>query len=147
MAEVTKQIGPLTKQVDKLDSNLERLYNSNGGPPGYIQNARAEDKREREIDNSRFDMIFAMLQEFKDAVKPVTLFMSNQEQKEKDLALGLRQTEKRSNRNLVILGLVFSAISLLSANMQGCKNAAHSFFSPDQNNHSAVSLPQQSDSR
>ena len=59
MQEVQRQIGPLAEQVAKIGNNVERLYNSNGGPPGYLQTARSEDK-------GRFEMIFNILDEHKD---------------------------------------------------------------------------------
>ncbi len=136
MQEVTNQITPLKDRVDKFDTTLQRLFNTNGGPEGFLQSARREDntrfQNEKEINDSRFDMIFATLQEFKDALKPVTLFMSNQEQKEKDLAQGIKNTEKRSSRNLILLGLAFTAVQIIAGNMQGCKHAAQSFLSDQQ---------------
>ena len=139
MQEVTNQILPLKTTVDRLDRTVRSLYRNGGeGAPGYLETAR-------EIDNGRFDMIFNTLQEFKDALKPVTLFMNNQEQKEKDLAKGIKDTASKSARNLVILGLVFTAISLVTGNMQGCRNAAHSFFSADQPAHPALNASQSGD--
>lgn len=129
MAEVAKQIGPLAQQVSTLGNTIERLYNSNGGPPGFLQTAR-------DVDNGRFDMIFSMFQEFKDDIKPLKKFMSDHISKEEQRADDLSDHNRRMNVKLVVLGLVFSAVSILSANMQGCRNAAHSFFSTDQVNHS-----------
>lgn len=150
MEKIALQIGPLEKRVEKFDSTLQRLFNTNGGPEGFLQSARREDNvrfdNEKNINDGRFDMIFNMLQEFKDAIKPVTTFIASSQSKEEQKNEDIKSLEKRSTTRLVILGLVFSAISIISANMQGCRNAAHSFFSPDQG-HSAVHFPQTSDSR
>ena len=137
MAEVARQIGPLAQQVNTLGNNIERLYNSNGGPPGFLQTARTED-------NGRFKMIFDMLEKFEDSIKPLKKFMDDHTAMEAQKAKDIAALEKKSNVRLAILALVFSAISILSANMQGCKSAAHSFLNPPQGEHSALQLPQDS---
>lgn len=46
VAEVHRLLSPLTEKVDKLDKNMRSLYsNGSGGPPGYLENARAEDDK------------------------------------------------------------------------------------------------------
>ena len=77
MQEVQRQIGPLAEQVAKIGNNVERLYNSNGGPPGYLQTARSEDK-------GRFEMIFNILDEHKADIQPIKDFMRDHEIREKD---------------------------------------------------------------
>ncbi len=77
MQEVTRQLGPLTERVGTLGNNIERLYNSNGGPPGFLQTARSED-------NGRFDMIFNILDEHKADIQPIKEFMRDHEHREKD---------------------------------------------------------------
>ena len=47
MEEVTRQIGPLAVTVTRMDKTLRSLYRNGsdpGGPPGYLETARAEDK-------------------------------------------------------------------------------------------------------
>ena len=51
MSEVDRQLGPLESKIGTLSNSIERLYNSNGGPPGFLQTARKEDE-------NRFDTIF-----------------------------------------------------------------------------------------
>jgi hypothetical protein len=44
--EVQKQIAPLAATVTVMDKTLRSLYsNGSGGPPGFLETARAEDKR------------------------------------------------------------------------------------------------------
>ena len=148
MAEVARQIGPLAQQVNTLGNNIERLYNSNGGPPGFLQQARREDdarfENEKKVNDGRFDMIFDMLKEFKESIRPLKKFMDDHTAMEAQKAKDIAALEKKSNVRLAILALVFSAISIISANMQGCKSAAHSFLNPPQGEHSALQLPQDS---
>ena len=43
--EVHSQLNPLKTTVDRLDRTVRSLYsNGSGGPPGYLETARAEDK-------------------------------------------------------------------------------------------------------
>ena len=154
MAEVAKQIGPLSKQVDKLGSNLDRLFNTNGGPEGFLQSARREDntrfQTEKDINDGRFDMIFAMFQEFKDDLKPLKQFMGEHLAKEqqkavddgvKEAALAARveDSERRFKRWLALATLVLGLLTFVM-NLRGCSQMK-AFFSPDQVNHS-LNMPQ-----
>ena len=65
MAEVTRQLGPLEDKIDRATNSIERLFNSNGGPPGYLQTARAED-------NKRFETVFKILEEHKLSMRPLS---------------------------------------------------------------------------
>ena len=43
--EVHSQLNPLKTTVDRLDRTVRSLYsNGSGGPPGYLETARAEDQ-------------------------------------------------------------------------------------------------------
>ena len=45
MIEVKSQLTPLNTTVDRLDRTVRSLYsNGSGGPPGYLETARAEDE-------------------------------------------------------------------------------------------------------
>jgi hypothetical protein len=130
MAEVAKQIGPLAKQVDKLGSNIDRLFNTNGGPEGFLQSARREDntrfENEKKINDGRFDMIFNMFQEFKDDLKPLKAFMrdhlSKEEQKKIDddakeamLAAKVDESERRFKRYMALMTLGLAILMALIA--------------------------------
>lgn len=47
--EVNSQLNPLKETVDRLDKTVRSLYrNGSGGPPGYLETARAEDNEWKE---------------------------------------------------------------------------------------------------
>ena len=99
MQEVQRQIGPLAEQVAKIGNNVERLYNSNGGPPGYLQTARSEDK-------GRFEMIFNILDEHKADIQPINDFMRDHEIREKD-------RDRRFDRRMAKWMLLFAALGTI----------------------------------
>lgn len=48
-SEVESKMLPLTQKVDKIDRRLLGLWsNGSGGPPGYLETARDEDKRRQD---------------------------------------------------------------------------------------------------
>ena len=134
MVEVTRQLGPLAEQVGKLSNNVERLYNTNGGPPGYLQTARAEDNR-------RFEMIFKILEEHKEAIDPIKEAITANAGKEAQRRQDDKKLEKKFNTRLVIFGLVLSVISILAGNLQGCKRVANALTTSEVNTQNAT-IPQ-----
>ena len=76
MAEVTRQLAPLEAKVDRTHYAVERLFNTNGGPEGYLQAARRED-------NNRFQQIFSILEEHKTDIQPLKSFLELHEDREK----------------------------------------------------------------
>jgi len=134
--EVAKQIGPLAQQVVQLSNHLERLYNSNGGPPGFLQTARKED-------DGRFEMIFAILDEHKDDIKPIKDFIQEHEAREEQAEKDKGELNRKLNVKLVIGGLLLSLVTFLNGNLSGCKGAARSLLTPDANPaHSQNNAPQ-----
>jgi hypothetical protein len=98
MQEVQRQLGPLAEQVGKLTLNSERLFNTNGGPPGFLQSARSEDKK-------TFQQIFKTLDEHKEDIKPLKDFLKEhsirEEEREKERreqAEALAKTVKEADR-------------------------------------------------
>lgn len=123
MQEVTRQLGPLAEQVGRLSNNVERLYNTNGGPPGYLQTARAED-------NGRFQMIFSILEEHKEDIQPIKDFIRNH-QNEAALRLSDRESlSKKFDRRLAVYMVILTAIAIFSPHLQGCRKAAVSIIDP-----------------
>jgi len=57
--EVHNQVGPLKSTVDRLDRTVRSLYsNGSGGPPGFLEVAREEDKkRQGELDGKLDDLL------------------------------------------------------------------------------------------
>ena len=99
MQEVHRQLGPLADRVAKIANHIERLYNSNGGPPGFLQTARKEDQ-------GRFDMIFNILDEHKSDIQPIKDFMRDHEIREKD-------RDRRFDRRMAKWMLLFAALGTL----------------------------------
>jgi hypothetical protein len=123
VAEITRQLQPVESAVANMDKRLERLYNSNGGPPGYLQTARAED-------NGRFEMIFKILNEVNPKLRTLEDFVRDHEtaekQKEEDqaaeriaLAAKVTESEKRFKRWLG-LATLFLGILTVIMNLRGC---------------------------
>jgi hypothetical protein len=118
--EVTKQIGPLAVQISAVKETMRSLCrNGEKGAPGFLETAR-------EIDNGRFDMIFKMLQEFKDDLKPLKKFMddhqSKEEQRGKDrtqeamvLAAKVSDSERRFKRYTTLMTVALAALMALIA--------------------------------
>ena len=77
MQEVTTQLVPLAKQVGILGNNFERLFNTNGGPEGFLQ---TEGKKT----DGRFKMVFNVLEEHKDDLGPIKDFIKAHEVREKE---------------------------------------------------------------
>jgi hypothetical protein len=77
MQEVTRQLGPLADRVGLLSNNIERLYNSNGGPPGFLQTTSKEQE-------GRFKMIFNILDEHMEEIRPIKDFITSHEVREKE---------------------------------------------------------------
>ncbi len=123
MVEVTNQLAPLIKELGRVSTNQERLYNSNGGPPGFLQTARSEDK-------GTFKMIFETLEEHKEDIQPIKDFIRDHKAQEETRALDQDSLSKRLNVRLVILGIVIAALQLFAPSMQGCRKAASTLINP-----------------
>lgn len=58
MAEIQTFISPLMDKVEKQGQRLRSLYsNGSGGPPGYLEMARAEDKKTMEDLFEKIDQV------------------------------------------------------------------------------------------
>ena len=68
MQEITRQLGPLTDRVGILSNNFERLFNTNGGPKGFLQS-------EGEKTDGQFKMVFNILDEHMDEIRPMKDFI------------------------------------------------------------------------
>lgn len=128
MAEVTRQLGPLEAKIDHTRFAVERLFNSNGGPPGYLQTARKED-------NDRFEMIFKILQEHKDDISPVKEFIRDHEVIEK-------MRDRNFRRYIAIWSLAVAIFMGLLALWDHKEAILHSLMAPTPQAHSELSIPQ-----
>lgn len=124
MAEVTSQLKPLEAKVDRATNAVERLYNTNGGPPGFLQTARAED-------NKRFEMIFNILDEHKEAMTPLSNFLLTHS------ALDAER-EKRIKRFFALCSLIVSIFMALLELYSHREAIIHSLETPPAVQHSQI---------
>ncbi len=119
MAKVNNQVAPLKTTVERLSGNLDRLYNTNGGPPGFLQTARKEDERMRAEDQKTFAKVFDTLKEHKDDMKPLKDYIRAQEireeQRERDRRASERERreveEKREKERIAAEGEIASRLA------------------------------------
>lgn len=136
MEEVQNHIGPLRIAVESQGRTLRSLYsNGSGGPPGYLEKARDEDKEWK-------NEMFLKLDEFLKRLGQVERFVVIHQATEAQIVIDRKELNRKLNIKLIIVGLVISVVSILSANISSCKNAAKSFLADP--NHSTLSLPQNS---
>ena len=113
-SEVQNQLAPLRQAVEQQGKSLRSLYsNGSGGPPGFLETARAED-------NDRFQRIFDALGKLRPLEDFVTKHNATEEQREKDrierdktIADKLDESDKRLNARLAFAGLVVAILALL----------------------------------
>jgi len=137
VAEVMRQLAPLEAKVDRTHYAVERLFNTNGGPEGYLQGARRED-------NARFEEIFAILNELTKDMGAVKEFVRDHEKNDAtiaaDVAAKVKRGEWRSNRNLALATIIIAAFSLL----KGCGGPVKALLLDPSPGHSQNQLPQTS---
>ena len=105
--EVQAKLEPLRVAVEAQARMMRSLYsNGSGGPPGYLENARAEDKEWK-------SEMFEKLDNFLGRLDTVERFIVAHDALEKD-------TSRRLNIKLIAIGLLLSAISIVSANIASC---------------------------
>jgi hypothetical protein len=116
--EVQAQLRPFIAELSGVKSTLRSLYsNGSGGPPGYLETARAEDK-------ARFDQLFRMREAELDqmrAIEDALLVQKTKKEQEdldsakdaKALADKVDSSEKRFNRRITILGIILTVLTIL----------------------------------
>ena len=143
MSEIARQISPLEAKVDRTHYAVERLFNTNGGPEGWLQSRS-------KVDDDRFRMIFNMLKEHKEEMDPLKEFIvdhkAQEEQRERDratdaaaLAATVKNSQWKSNRNLALATLVLGVLTLI----KGCGPTVKAMLIPVPIGHSQL----QQDSR
>jgi hypothetical protein len=135
VAEVQNQLKPLIDTIDRHGKTLRSLYaNGSGGPPGYLEMARAEDK---DVQNR----IFIKLDKVMDRLDAVEGFIdkhnTREDQREQDrkieaesIALKLEESEKRSNRRITIWMLALAILMALFGLWDHKEAIAHSLLAP-----------------
>ncbi len=127
MAEVQNRLGPLVDKVDRQGNILRSLYaNGSGGPPGYLEMARAEDKAQDQRLFGRIDELVERLEHFAGRLDTVDEFVidhnAREKQRDKDriaeaqaVADKLDESEKRSNRRMAWWMLILAILMLIFA--------------------------------
>ena len=122
--EVQNQLEPLRKDVQAQGNRLRSLYsNGSGGPPGYLETARAEDRE-------KFTQLFGLLARVAERLDIfddfVTVHNTREEQREKDrvaqaadIASKLDNSDKKLNRRLAFGGIIISVIGVIIAGLVG----------------------------
>ena len=118
MEEVERRLEPLTRTVGVVDKTLRSLYsNGSGGPPGYLENARAEDK---EQSRRLFGLIRGL--EVRLAKVEVTIDRNSvlEDKRDEDklaaaelVAAQLKESEKKFNRRIAVIGIILSILTLI----------------------------------
>jgi hypothetical protein len=81
--EVHNQVGPIKSTVDRLDRTVRSLYsNGSGGPPGFLEIARDEDKRDKE-------KLFGLIEKIDNRVDSFDNFVTEQK--------AIREERKRAD--------------------------------------------------
>lgn len=118
--EIQNALGPLVSTVDKQGRLLYSLYsNGSGGPPGYLEMARAED-------NKRFGELLEMMEDLKRQTKKASDFITahgaQETQRERDrtrnaevLAQTVKEADRKFKRYIAIWGLILAALMAMFA--------------------------------
>lgn len=120
VAEVQNHLRPLVEKVDKQGNTLRSLYaNGSGGPPGYLEMARAEDRETQKRIFSKLDKIAERLDIAEDFINTHN---AREDQRDYDrkveaanVAEKLEEAEKRSNRRIAWLGVLLAGLMALFA--------------------------------
>ena len=89
MIEVHSQLNPLKTTVERLDKTVRSLYsNGSGGPPGYLETARAEDKEKHEN-------LMAVVQEHGDQLTAIADFVKTHNQQDVERQDRQKKREER----------------------------------------------------
>ena len=89
MIEVNSQLTPLKTTVDRLDRTVRSLYsNGSGGPPGYLETARAEDKEKHET-------LMAVVQEHGDQLTKIADFVKTHNDRDREEQARQKKREER----------------------------------------------------
>ena len=111
--EVQRQIAPLLATVTRMDKTLRSLFsNGSGGPPGYLETARAEDK-------SKMDEFLSMKREDHERLKAVENKLLAQDTATETLA-GMNASDSRKKKDFRDWAtLIFIALATMAAIFSG----------------------------
>lgn len=136
--EVQRKLDPLVNEVNSLKSLLLRLYNTNGGPPGFLQAAH-EQNREK-IDAvlkgqgkvvERLDMV----EDYIETQKTVRVTREEiDKQKEAILEKRVTDSERKFRRYIAIVGTILGILTLLMGLWSHRKEVSQ-FIAPNAQSH------------
>lgn len=107
MAEVQNQLNPLKQTVDQLGRVMRSLYsNGSGGPPGYLEKARDEDK---EWKNTMFQSIRALV----DRIDHVDDFVLEQKTVRTEREKYDTKRDRRLDTRIALGGVLIALLALL----------------------------------
>jgi hypothetical protein len=147
VVEVQNQLKPLVEMVNRQDKTLRSLYaNGSGGPPGYLEMARAEDKQQAARLFSKIDSVAHRIDKVEDFMND---HRTREEQREEDkvrdaqaIADRVAESERRSNRRMTIWMLVLAALMAIFGIWDHKKQIVHSLVSDQPAAHSQLVQPQ-----
>ena len=125
MEQIQNRLGPLVEKVDKQGNILRSLYaNGSGGPPGYLEMARAEDKKVQEQDRRTQDILLRKIDEIVHRVDQFDDFVvehnAREDQRDKDriadathLAATVAASERKFKRWIAIGMLLLAMIEVV----------------------------------
>ena len=115
--EVLKMIKPLETELNRLGNLLVRLFNTNGGPPGFLQTARAEDKEKIDALLEGQERIVERMDGVEDYVEKQKIVRADREQvdeaREKKLKDALEKADRKLNTRIAFAGVVIAVLALL----------------------------------
>ncbi len=127
MTEVQNHLRPLVEKVDRQGNILRSLYaNGSGGPPGYLEMARAEDKEQDKRLFGRIDEVVERLEQFAERIDTVDKFITDhnarEDQRDVDriteaqaVSDKLENAEKKANRRMTFWMLILAILMALFA--------------------------------
>ena len=141
--EIQNYLKPLVDKVDKQGSTLRSLYaNGGGGPPGYLEMARAEDKEQAKRLFSKIDRVMERLDGVEDFI---TTHNAREAQREIDhkaetelIRERLEDAEKRSNRRIAMWMLALAVLMAIFSLWDHRDVIVHSLLEPAINDHSQL---------
>lgn len=146
MAEIQDRLGPLVSTVEAQGRTLRSLYaNGSGGPPGYLEMARAEDKEAQSRISRKLDKVAERMEFVEDFI---TKHNAREDQRDQDrkveaanVAEKLEQAEKRSNKRIALLGLILAMLMAMFAVYDHRDGIRRSLLEPQIGAHSE-NMPQ-----
>ena len=134
--EIQNQLKPLVETVTRQGQVIRSLYsNGSGGPPGYLETARAEDKE-------RIGRLFVKIDKVAERLDVVDSFIgkhnAREEQRDKDrvedaanLALTVKASDMRFRRYIAAWGLIITLLTALMQLWGHWPAIKHSLLAPD----------------